>query len=256
MRKPSVAAVVFFVLFQVLIADVQAGDKKPTALFDQGHGQKFLIEKEGDLQLSRLAQLFKNEGYIVKSSAGRISDETMKGINVLVVSGAFAPMNVPEIDAVMRFLDAGGRLCVMIHIPQPVAGLMSRLQIFASNGVILEKKELIKNEPKNFFITKMEQHAITKGLQKFSVHGGWALISDSNQGKIIASTSPKAWIDLNRDGKFNNIDAQQSFGVVIAGTYGKGKYVVFGDDAIFQNVFFEGGNMSLGKNLARWLYEM
>jgi hypothetical protein len=58
---------------------------------------------------------------------------------------------------------------------------------------------------------------------------------------------------LNRDGKFNSTDAQQSFGVAIAGTYGKGKYVVFGDDAIFQNVFLKGENMALGKNLARWL---
>jgi hypothetical protein len=189
----------------------------------------------------------------VKTSAGLITDEAVKGISVLVISGAFAPFNAAEIDAIIRFLDAGGKLCIMLHVPQPVAGLMSRLQVYASNGVIMEKENLIENEPKNFLITKMDQHAITKGIKKFAVHGGWALISDSKQGKIIARTGAQAWIDLNRDGKFNGTDARQSFGVAIAGTYGKGKYVVFGDDAIFQNIFLEGENMALGKNLVRWL---
>jgi hypothetical protein len=253
MRKQLIAVVGLLMLMQSFISVVLADNRNLTVMFDEGHGQKFLVAKEGDLQLSKLAGLFKNEGYIVKTNNGLITDETIKGANVLVISGAFAPVDPAEIDAIIRFLDAGGRLCIMLHIPQPVAGLMNRLQIFASNGVILEKEHLIKNEPKDFFITKMDQHPITKGIQKIAVHGGWALISDSNQGKIIARTSPQAWIDLNRDGKFNSTDAKQSFGVIIAGTHGKGKYVVFGDDAIFQNIFLEKENMALGKNLVRWL---
>ncbi|HZV45924.1 MAG TPA: hypothetical protein VFG06_01080 [Thermodesulfovibrionales bacterium] len=253
MHKQLISMVALFMLIHSFIPGAQADDKKPTVMFDQGHGQKFLIEKEGDLQLSKLSGLFRDEGYIVKTGAGLITDEAVKGISVLVISGAFAPLNAAEIDAIIRFLDAGGKLCIMLHIPQPVAGLLNRLQVYASNGVILGKDNLIENEPKNFLITKMDQHAITKGIQKFAVHGGWALISDSKQGKIIARTGSHAWIDLNRDGKFNSTDAQQSFGVAIAGTYGKGKYVVFGDDAIFQNVFLKGENMALGKNLARWL---
>ncbi len=253
MHKQLISMVALFMLIHSFIPGAQADDKKPTVMFDQGHGQKFLIEKEGDLQLSKLSGLFRDEGYIVKTGAGLITDEAVKGISVLVISGAFAPLNAAEIDAIIRFLDAGGKLCIMLHIPQPVAGLLNRLQVYASKGVILGKDNLIENEPKNFLITKMDQHAITKGIQKFAVHGGWALISDSKQGKIIARTGSHAWIDLNRDGKFNSTDAQQSFGVAIAGTYGKGKYVVFGDDAIFQNVFLKGENMALGKNLARWL---
>jgi hypothetical protein len=253
MPKQCIVLVALLMLMQAFIGGVQADDKKPTVMFDQGHGQKFLIEKDGDLQLSKLAGLFKNEGYTVKTGTGLISEETLKGVTVLVISGAFAPVSPAEIDTVVRFLDRGGRLSIMLHIPQPVVGLMSRLQIFASNGVILEKENLINNQPKDFFIGKMEQHPITKGIQKFAVHGGWALISDGHQGKIIARTSKQAWIDLNRDGKFNSTDAQQSFGVAVAGNYGKGTYVIFGDDAIFQNIFLEKENMGLGKNLVRWL---
>jgi len=253
MRKQFISMVALFMLLHSFILGAQADDKKPTVMFDQGHGQKFLVEKEGNLQLSKLSALFKEAGYTVKPSADMITDEAVKGTSVLVISGAFAPFNDVEIDAIIRFVDAGGKLCIMLHIPQPVAGLMSRLQVYASNGVILEKENLINNEPKNFLITKMDQHAITKGMQEFAVHGGWALISDSKQGKIIARTGAEAWIDLNRDGKFNNTDVQESFGVAIAGTFGRGQYVVFGDDAIFQNMFLEGGNMALGKNLVKWL---
>ncbi len=66
---------------------------------------------------------------------------------------------------------------------------------------------------------------------------------------MIARTSPVAWIDLNRDGKFSEHDAKQSFGVAVAGKFDKGCYIVFGDDAIFQNIFLQKDNMPLGNNL-------
>jgi hypothetical protein len=240
-------------LFLLSLAVVQAETKKRTVIFDQGHGQKFVIEKEGDLQLSRLSGLLKGKGYDVKVNAGQIDDAALKTANVLLISGAFQPLSAEETDAVIRFVERGGKLCLMLHIPHPLTGLMSRLKVYASNGVIQEQENTINNAPKDFYITNMGRHEITKGLKKIGVHGAWALMTDSTTAKVIARTGPKAWIDLNRDGKFNATDAQQSFGVVIAGTLGKGKYVIFGDDAIFQNKFLDQENMSLGKNLANWM---
>ncbi|MBW1897757.1 MAG: hypothetical protein JRI61_01710, partial [Deltaproteobacteria bacterium] len=37
------------------------------------------------------------------------------------------------------------------------------------------------------------------------------------------------------------------------GKWGAGHFVVFGDDAIFQNKFLIEENALIGKNLARWL---
>ncbi len=240
-------------LFLLSLSVVQAEAKKRTVIFDQGHGQKFVIEKEGDLQLSRLSGLLKKEGYDVKVNAGQMNDATLNTADVLLISGAFQPFSHEEINAIIRFLERGGKLCVMLHIPQPLTGLMNRLKVYASNGVIQEQENTINNAPKEFFITNMEKHEITKGLKKIGVHGAWALMTDSTTARIIARTGPKAWIDLNRDGKFNETDARQSFGVVIAGTLGKGRYVIFGDDAIFQNKFLDQENMPLGKNLADWM---
>jgi len=237
----------------MLLAVVQAEAKKLTVIFDQGHGQKFVIEKEGELDLSGLSGLLKGNGYNVKINAGRINNASLHAADVLIISGAFQPFSPEEIDAVIRFVEGGGKLCVMLHIPQPLTGLMSRLEIYASNGVIQEQENMINNSPLDFYATDMEKHKITKGITKIGIHGAWALMTESETGQIIARTGPKAWIDLNGDGKFNGNDARQAFGVIIAGTLGKGRYLIFGDDAIFQNKFLDRENMSLGKNLADWM---
>ena len=240
-------------LFLLFFTVVQAETKKLTVIFDQGHGQKFVIEKDGELQLSRLSGLLKGKGYDVKINVVQINDAALNTADVLIISGAFQSLSPEEINAVIIFLERGGKLCVMLHIPQPLTGLMSRLKVYASNGVIQEQENTINNAPMDFYITNMGKHKITKGLKRIGVHGAWALMTKSTNAQIIARTGPKAWIDLNRDGKFNETDARQSFGVVIAGTLGKGRYVIFGDDAIFQNKFLDQENIPLAKNLADWM---
>jgi hypothetical protein len=240
-------------LFLLSLAVVQAEATKRTVIFDQGHGQRFVIEKEGDLQLSGLSGLLRKEGFDVKVNAERINDAALNNADVLIISGAFQPLSPEEIEPIIRFLERGGKLCAMLHIPQPLTELMNKLNVYASNGVIQEEENTINNSPKDFFITTMEKHEITKGLKKIGVHGAWALMNVVTTAQIIARTGPNAWIDLNGDGKFNETDARQSFGVVIAGTLGKGEYVIFGDDAIFQNKFLDQENMPLGKNLADWM---
>jgi hypothetical protein len=79
------------------------------------------------------------------------------------------------------------------------------------------------------------------------------LTNSAPSTRIIASTSPRSWVDLNGDGRLSKGDVMQSFGVVAAGELGAGRYVVFGDDAIFQNKFLDEQNGQLAKNLSRWL---
>jgi hypothetical protein len=253
MKQKSLILLFCTGVFLLFLVVVRAEAKKVTVIFDQGHGQKFVIEKEGELQLSGLSGLLKQKGYGVKIDIGQINDAALNTADALVISGAFQPLSPEEINAVLRFIGRGGKLCVMLHIPQPLTGLMSRLKVYASNGVIQEHDNMINNSPLDFYITNMAKHKITKGLKKIGVHGAWALMTESSTARIIARTGPKAWIDLNGDGQFNGNDARQPFGVIIAGTLGKGSFVIFGDDAIFQNRFLDRENMPLGKNLADWM---
>lgn len=254
MKRHQVFVALFLFAFCFLLAGARADAKQPVVIFDQGHGQKFVIEQEGNLHLSGLSKLFKDAGCEVKITIGQLTDTTLAKADVLIISGAFQPLSSTEIEAILHFLEKGGRLCVMLHIPQPAAGLMDRLKIYASNGAIQERENLIKLGPKEFYTSKLENHAITSGIKKFAVYGGWALMSESKTARVIAWSSPKAWIDLNRNNTFDSPpDAQQAFGIAVAGTLGKGHYVVFGDDAIFQNSFLVKENLALGKNLVRWL---
>jgi hypothetical protein len=245
--------ILFLCIGLLFLTLVRAEAKRMTVIFDQGHRQKFVIEKEGELDLSRLSGLLKGKGYDVKINAGQINDAALHRADVLIISGAFQPLSSEETEAIIRFIKRGGKLCIMLHIPQPLTGLMSRLKIYASNGVIQEQENMINNSPLDFYMTNMEKHKVTKGIRKIGVHGAWALMTENENARIIARTGPKAWIDLNGDGKLNGNDARQAFGVIIAGTLGKGRYLIFGDDAIFQNKFLDRENMSLGKNLADWM---
>jgi hypothetical protein len=182
-----------------------------------------------------------------------LAASTLKGADVLVVSGAFAALTPAEGDAVLAFLDRGGRLAVMLHIGSPVADLLHRLGVSISNGPIREQDGILDKDPMNFRVTRFTPHPLTQGLTEFSVRGGWALLPTGKDALEVARTGPRAWVDLNRDGVREERDAMQAFAVVVAGQRGAGSFAVFCDDAIFQNQFLAGGNRKLAGNLADWL---
>jgi uncharacterized protein DUF4350 len=225
----------------------------PSVLVDEGHGQKFLIETYGRLDLSELAAAFRAAGAHVQSSKQPLTDARLRGVDGLTISGAFASFTTAEIDSIMRFLNRGGRLALMLHIPQPVAPLLHRLGVDFSNGVIRERQNVIGDDPLNFHVTALHTHALTHKLDSLAVFGAWALLSTSTDTETIAQTSAEAWVDLNRNNTLDKGDAVQSFGVVVVGQVGGGRFVVFGDDAIFQNQFLKDGNAVLARNLVCWL---
>jgi hypothetical protein len=224
-----------------------------TVMFDEAHGQRFLIEHGGPLDLSGLAATFRDQQLLIKTSRQDVTDSTLSGVVALVISGPFAPVRPAEIDAIGRFLERGGRLCVMLHIAPPVAALLHQLNVSISNGVIRERENVIGDDPLNFHVTGLTAHALTTGVHGFDVFGAWALLPTGDTASIIAHSSPRAWVDLNGNQALDDRDATQSFGVIVAGQFGAGGFVVFGDDAVFQNRFLTGGNVTLAQNVARWL---
>ena len=220
-----------------------------TVLFDEAHGQLFKVDDSKDLGLSKLSSIFKNKNWTIKTSNTEITDELLNGIDALVISGAFKPVNKSETMAIMRFLEGGGKLSVMLHIGPPVSDLLHTLEVSISNGVLHETGDLVLKNDIDFTIRDLKDHELTKDLKEFNIYGGWALLPTENHNYAIAQTSENAWIDLNGD---KLADAQQKFAAVVVGAIGKGEFVVFSDDAIFQNNFLVGHNYSLGENLERW----
>jgi hypothetical protein len=223
-------------------------------LFDEGHGQQFLSGRAGDLDLSGLAAMFREGGCEVRSSRRPIDAAALKGVSALIISGAFAPIASPEIEAIRQFVVNGGRLALMLHIGQPVQGLLEQMGLQYSRGTVHESEGTISGRSGDFAVTRFEPHALTEGLTRLSVFGCWALRSGGNStARVIARTGPQAWLDSNRDGTRSPSDLVGVQGLVFAGELGAGAYVVFGDDAIFQNRFLKEYNADIGMRLARWL---
>ena len=244
-----------FVSILALGACKRAPLPPPVVLFDQGHGQRFLVENKGELDLSKLGETFSSQGFQVKTSNPdqAFTDEALTRVSTLIVSGAFKPISDVEVGVIKKFIDRGGQLCVMLHIASPLAPLLNNLGVAVSNSVIREQTNVPQPEtPTDFFVTDLATHPLTSGLAQINFYGTWAL-NVEQQANIIAKTSPQAWVDLNDNKKIDPEDATQAFSVVVTGQLGHGHFVIFADDAIFQNRFLVGPNQQLANNLASWL---
>lgn len=243
------------VLFCSVIGFVfaSAANAAPLVLFDQAHDQRFVIARDEPLQLSGFAAVMKGEGLDVRSSAEPLTEEALRKVDALVISGPFKPFDAAEVDAVVRFVERGGHLAVMLHIGSPFAELLQRLEVNFTNYVLYEHENIIEGDPRNFQVKNLVTSPLFGGIDHFSLYGGWALMNSAQSAWVIAATSPKGWVDLDGDKKLSNGDVLGSFGVVVAGELGAGRFIVFGDDAIFQNRFLDEQNSQLAKNLARWL---
>ncbi|MBI5484673.1 MAG: DUF4350 domain-containing protein [Deltaproteobacteria bacterium] len=232
--------------------NVEASEVLPAeVLFDQGHGQRFLIEDSGPLQLSGLSGIVRGHGANPGSTKNELNDETLRNYKALVISGPFTALSRNEVEAVASFIEKGGRLAAMLHIGPPLAGLLARLGIVHSNAVLHERQNVIDTDI-NFRVADLTPDPLFTGINQFSIYGAWAL-EPTAPATSIARTSASAWVDLDGDKILSKGDVVSSFTLLARGTYGAGSYVIFGDDAIFQNRFLDEDNRKLASNLALWL---
>lgn len=241
------------VLLGVLLATAGVAWAAPVVLFDLAHDQRFGIEKGEPLQLSEMAVLLQEAGLDVRNNTEPLTDGVLANAGALIISGPFTPLTADEVAAVVRFVKNGGRLALMLHIASPFTDLLRELDVDFTNYVLAEQQNLIDGDPRNFQVKALENDPLFAGIDHFSLYGGWALVNSAPTARIIASTSPQGWVDLNGDGRLSKGDVVQAFGVVVSGNLGAGRFLVFGDDAIFQNKFLDQQNRQLAKNLAQWL---
>jgi len=236
----------------ILFMLLTSGYASANVLFDQGHKQAFLTENTGELDLSLLADLFREEGVDVRSTSSPLSKETLQGLDGLVISGPFAPLTGSEEAAVLEYLYNGGKLAIMLHIPFPLDELLFQLGVVYSTGVIREQNNMIQEKMTDFSAATSGNHPLIKGVDHFALYGAWAVNGQNNTIHGLAATSSHAWVDLDRNDQLSAGDAMQKLDVAVTGSLGSGEFVVFGDDAIFQNRFIHNENERLARNLVQW----
>jgi len=247
-----VAAYLYVISIMIQAASLSfAAEAAPVVVFDQGHDQRFTVGDPGELQLSKLADTLRASQIVITTTKAPLSDDTLKGVAGLVISGAFKPLQPEEVEAVAHFVNNGGRLAVMLHIAPPLRSLLNRLDVDFSTSVLHERRDIIDNDI-NFRVTDLAPSPLFLGIKSFSAYGVWAL-RPGTSSSAVARTSPEAWINPNGGTTLSSESDVGTFAVVVMGTSGKGGFVVFGDDAIFQNRFFDDDNRKLANNLGTWL---
>jgi hypothetical protein len=228
---------------------------KPVLLIDQGHGQQFFIEKDGALDLSKLAQVFRDEGFEVRALTGKVAQKDLAEASAFVTSGLFVPFDNEERKEILGFVERGGAMAIMIHIAPTYGVLLKELGIASFTAPVRETRGNINDSPIDFRVSDFGPgHPLTEGLKSFSIYGGWGLFPSSKSSVApVASTSKNAWFDMNNNQVRDANEDYRVFRMAFAGARGKGRYAIFGDDAIFQNRFMDADNAKLAENLARWL---
>lgn len=221
-------------------------------VFDTSHNEIFSPVKKGPLHYSNFTTSIKKTGAKVSMNAEAISLKALEGVDTYIIAGPSKPVSRDEIAALSIFVENGGNLLVLMHISPPVAQLTETFGILVSNFVIAEHEGTIKGKSQDFYVTKLAEHPVTAGVGKIAVFGSWALMTEGT-ASVVASTSEKAWMDLNRNRAFDHGEPIQSYGIVAAASSGAGKVVVVADDAPFANKFMkEAGNMRLAGNIMNW----
>ena len=228
--------------------------RRPVVVLDQSHGQHFDYWGTRALDLSGFRQEIEKAGAVTRVVKSGFSDENvLRGSSSVVISGAFVQLAESEVQNLLKFVNSGGRLLILLHIGQPYYKLLDRLGISVSNGVIRERQNVLGSGGLDFQVMDLTSMPLLKGLGHFSVYGCWALLPGGRDVVSIARTSQAAWVDLNRNRMLDGHDVVRAFSVAVKARMGKGEVIVFGDDAIFQNAFLRGRNLELSKRVANWL---
>lgn len=241
-------------LFLIFVAS-SYGVEGVNVLFDEGHGQFFSSQKEGALHLSKFAKVLKDEGLQITVENTPFNEEQLKRFDAIIISGPFKPFTEEEISLLQSYVQRGGKLIVMLHISMPAVELFKKFGVEITKGPISETVNIINNKNTDFYVQNLSPHTLTHGLSKFAIYGTWGFIKNSSSVELLALSSPSSWIDTNKNGKPDDNEQKGPFGVIAIGTYGKGTFLFFADDAIFQNSFLEQENLQLAKNLAKFIKE-
>ncbi|MBE9528438.1 MAG: hypothetical protein IME99_04290 [Proteobacteria bacterium] len=229
---------------------------KFSVAFDASHGEIFSPAGTGTLHYSDFNKEFVDAGAATYISKEPITVETLSKYNTYIIAGPTQEFTEAEIGAFHQYVAHGGNLLVLLHISSPVARLTESFGILVSNVVISEGVDIIKDESQDFYVTRLADHPVTKGIQRLAVYGTWGLMAEAD-ATSLANTSKEAWGDANRNRTFDEGEQKAQYTLIAANSRrGAGNVLVVADDAPFANLFYNTAeNRTLGKNIVEWFKE-
>lgn len=145
-----------------------AGERKVVCI-SSGHGESGL-EDSAPEGLGQAAEAIRKENFEVREVRLFEGDATLDGCSSLLVPGPSKALLQPEVEAVERYLDAGGRLLVLAEprTPTGLEELLKRYGLVQGDDFIVDVNpmgRLFGGSPAAPVVSDYGSHAITKDLQ-------------------------------------------------------------------------------------------
>jgi ABC-type uncharacterized transport system involved in gliding motility auxiliary subunit len=263
-----------------LIRDIKSNTR--TVCFVEGSGEH-QIEDSDRSGFSRLKDLLGHDGYEAKAINLVVKAEVPGDCTVLVVGGPSADYQQPEVDAIGKYVEGGGRALFLLDPPlkfgrSPIADNDALSQLLAGWGVTPQKDLILDFNPISqiaglgadvALVTSYDSHEIVSDLKRMMTGFPLARSLEAKNGdkttvEKLFSTSDSSLATTKLDSADVNLrDPKNEKGPLVlaaAGTYSTGKdnsqgrFVVVGSSDWAANSFINfNGNQDLALNTVNWL---
>jgi ABC-type uncharacterized transport system involved in gliding motility auxiliary subunit len=257
-------------------------NKTRTVCFVTGSGEH-QIEDSDRNGYSRLKDLLGKDQYETKSISLLQKAEVPGDCTVLVVAGPSGEYQQPEVDAIKKFVEEGGRALLLLDPPlkfgrSEIADNDALTALLQGWGVTLDKDlildlnpigQLVGVGPEVALVSRYEQHAIVSEMKGSAT--GFPLTRSmdvkntdkSTVEKLFSSSENSLATSKLNSAKVDPNDPKNKKGpltIAAAGSYktgkenGQGRFVVIGSSAWAANSFLNfNGNRDLALNTMNWL---
>ena len=253
-----------------------------TVCFVEGSGEH-QIEDTDKSGYSRFKELLGRDGYQAKSVNLLTKAEVPSDCTVLVIGGPEADYQLPEVDAIKKYVEDGGRALVLLDPPLnmgrlDIAGNEALAMVLEAWGVTPVKDlildlnpigQLAGLGPQVALVTSYDSHAIVNDLKRRATGFPLARSLDTKNGdkttvqKLFGSSDSSLATKKLNSPAIDPSDPKNIKGpltIAVAGTYNTGKensqgrFVVIGSSAWAANNFIGfNGNPDLALNTINWL---
>ncbi len=289
-------------------AEVDLDYRHDFAPLEQAHGTRVLIDRfhktiytspEGETGAEIMLEIMGRDGFSVDYADAAITADALAQTDLLIIHGLpnekikldsgeifyRSPLSAEEIDAIVRWVDAGGGLYLSLsHFPNGsgAAPLLEAFSVKFRDGYLYSKEYPSHTDPENgrcshyFGMSRKDatlngDHPMIKNglpVEKVDYLCGAAIFRNREDAVLPFPKGSENHIDGTYDPATSIYETSDDYAGMIAFDYGKGRVAVAADQGMFRDFIFtfntgervyvtitspDNDNANLFVNMMRWL---
>lgn len=262
-----------------MVRALKGGER--TACFALGSGEHSIDDAQ-QTGYSSVKQLVEANNYKTQTVKLLEKPEIPKDCMIVVVAGPARDYIAPEVDALKKFVEGGGRAVFLLDPPlnfakqeidenKPLADVLAAWGVTADKDLVLDTSgvgQVFGMGPEIPLVTNYSQHAIVRAMK--DVPAGFPIArsltiknGDKTTVEKLFETSDNSFATLNlksADIRPSSTDKKGPLTLGAAGTYnvggtgGSGRFIVVGSSRWIDNSFLRfNGNRDLFLNMLNWM---